>query len=1442
MKKLVSFLLILALAFCAALPVLAGETAAAAVVLERAEGDVAITDEAGLAVSYSEGQRLYSGYTITTAAASYAYLSLDDHKAVKLDSSSRVEVQKHGRKLELYVSSGNLFFNVKEPLEDDETLLIRTAAMVADIRGTSGWIETLGQDASAAYLFTGELSLHGAAANGTGAWDMTLQSGQQLQFNSTADGGKPVNISPLSEDQVLGFVAVELKDDDKLLQRVQANTDLNVGEIINDADARLESDQQNGQNDEFPTLQTQQITPLFPSIATTPVSPPEPPAIPVHLSYEGVPAITSYTYGEAFEMTGLRFWVDNSDGTQTDVTYGVKAEPMKVGDTSVICYMDEYRNLKNLKPPYWEVKGITVAQANPLSGNVTFVGLQLYTDHTLEKAAKGLICGEQVPGEFTLQGDPNETLTSGKTEYAWTFTPEDSNYKTVSGTIMLTVYDRENPPVSLTAEGTPAKTSYIYGESFETTGLTVKLRYKNGNTEDVTDQVKIGKLTVGESVSVKLSYLGFECQVAGITVNQADPQLSAVTYDETKGPLYTDDTLDELAKRLRFTAGVLVKLKLEGKLEFGSQTFTWTIAPIDKGYQTVSGTIELFVYDRVNPPVSLSVEGTPAKTSYTYGENFDAAGLTVTLHYKNGNTEDVTQALDTVQLLTVGTGLPITLTYGKLSCQVEGITVEKAPSGVTLQDMSAVTVPAGANAEDMSALLTEYLVNPLGLGGTLSATAPEDADTGAKFTWTFTPVSPNHTAASGELTLRWTELALSPDADAAAITGAYRKTNRVVLSSGKTTLAADMTIPAGKTLAIASGAELEVNSGRTLTVNGRLEIRSGGSLLNRHRIIVQTGSELTVSGTLISAIDARDYDSTASITAHFASMKKAGIENNGTVTLQDGAALTMTADYANTIYHTEYSACSPQPAANALVNHGTVNLYGGTITSTITGFESGTGGDPGAVYDTAIWNESAGSQPLVNVWGAPTIRGNLLSYYASDAAAAAEINVSGVLTLEKHPLLSTYLHAYDSYFLAGTFHVQDGGTLNVKGITAGAASGGPYGAIQVEDGGTFHLSDNATIYNVPIRIDDGGTFTVKDSKLSSALDGPAIDVAGSGKETTVTMTDSTIHSLYPADAGQLDVCAIRSTGSGTNITIDCAADGAAEIQYLNTGFCIKDGSTLTLNGGTVYHPSDCLCTDACGVYIEGGTFRMTGGELAGAGNTCLIRLESADHCEEDKRSAAYLYGGKNALTLSSPGDSAYAIQNNHSNVYLCGSDTALYPIAFHCVKAIENQGGTVILKDGAVLQHASFQSPQHILFYNHGDDSVIRLKDCALIARIVSADDERRTILYEADGKSAVYLGGETDEYGSFNFGAYFEADGIIVTAMDQILQGEGIGIDASLRAGMYIDPTDESKVSTAEEMINILASIRESELHYHDASQEIGGTSVDCHHFTISRKSTLEP
>ena len=106
--------------------------------LLRVEGTVNIEDSRGGSKSVTNNLRFQSGDALNTGADGLASVGLDDTKIVTLQNDSRAEFFKSGKKLELKLTKGALFFNVTEKLKADETFEIKTSTMTAGIRGTSG--------------------------------------------------------------------------------------------------------------------------------------------------------------------------------------------------------------------------------------------------------------------------------------------------------------------------------------------------------------------------------------------------------------------------------------------------------------------------------------------------------------------------------------------------------------------------------------------------------------------------------------------------------------------------------------------------------------------------------------------------------------------------------------------------------------------------------------------------------------------------------------------------------------------------------------------------------------------------------------------------------------------------------------------------------------------------------------------------------------------------------------------------------------------------------------------------------------------------------------------------------------------------------------------------------------------------------------------------------
>lgn len=219
-QRIISLLLILSMAFTLALGCAgcggtgdgAGSASAASMFLRKTEGTVAVADADGADIAPAENLGLYSGYTVGTEAVSYAWIDLDKVKLAKLDESSAAAITKDGKNLSIEITSGNMFFNVTEPLAEDETMEIRTSSMLVGIRGTCGWVEVPDSSTMRVYLLEGKVEC--TAGENTAV----VNAGEMAEM--TADG--TIEVSAFTAWDVPGFVAEEMEADEALSEAVLA--------------------------------------------------------------------------------------------------------------------------------------------------------------------------------------------------------------------------------------------------------------------------------------------------------------------------------------------------------------------------------------------------------------------------------------------------------------------------------------------------------------------------------------------------------------------------------------------------------------------------------------------------------------------------------------------------------------------------------------------------------------------------------------------------------------------------------------------------------------------------------------------------------------------------------------------------------------------------------------------------------------------------------------------------------------------------------------------------------------------------------------------------------------------------------------------------------------------------------------------------------------------
>ena len=245
------FFFLLSFCLCAGNLILTSQAAnsasASTVRLSKTEGTVEVSDSAGKAAFYRQDMRLANGDHTVTAERSYAWFSLDDTKVVKEDAVSDVEVRKRGQKLEVLVNSGSLFFNITEPLKEDESLNIRTSTMVMGVRGTCGVIKGVGEGVTCLQLLTGHLDCIVTNPETGDTKIISLEAGDEAYFYADQpgqDGVTNIVIDRLAVEDLNGFVLMELVGDQDLLNKIREESGLDFSAYtIDDARARLLQDQ-----------------------------------------------------------------------------------------------------------------------------------------------------------------------------------------------------------------------------------------------------------------------------------------------------------------------------------------------------------------------------------------------------------------------------------------------------------------------------------------------------------------------------------------------------------------------------------------------------------------------------------------------------------------------------------------------------------------------------------------------------------------------------------------------------------------------------------------------------------------------------------------------------------------------------------------------------------------------------------------------------------------------------------------------------------------------------------------------------------------------------------------------------------------------------------------------------------------------------------------------
>lgn len=240
---------------------------------------------------------------------------------------------------------------------------------------------------------------------------------------------------------------------------------------------------------------------------------------------------------------------------------------------------------------------------------------------------------------------------------------------------------------SLSCQGNLVKRDYYVDENFDPYGLTIKAGYSNGTSKVVTDFVNWDKLTLG-ATSVTGSFTDLNTTLY-VTVFDITVSNRPVTFDDlvvtgtpsvtdyyvgesfnsaglTVTAYYSDTTSKNVTELVTWETLVLGMTKVKGYYTENNVTRNVTVSGIK--VEAVPASLE-----------SLSKTGTLVKTVYDSDESFDPTGLTITAHYSDTTSKEVTNDVVWEALKVGDTSVKGSYTESQKTVYIEvtGITVNK---------------------------------------------------------------------------------------------------------------------------------------------------------------------------------------------------------------------------------------------------------------------------------------------------------------------------------------------------------------------------------------------------------------------------------------------------------------------------------------------------------------------------------------------------------------------------------------------------------------------------------------------------------------------------------------------------------------------------------------------------------------------------------------------
>ncbi len=379
----------------------------------------------------------------------------------------------------------------------------------------------------------------------------------------------------------------------------------------------------------------------------------------------------SYYVGDTLETRDIVLNIVNHFGQSERVSEDIICSPMQLNLAGKQTIQVTYDGMTTS----FEVD-VTVLEVTELSVKSNPKDLSYYVGETLDTSGLTLTCvynngiSEMIDSGFTCT--PQKLSATGKHKITVSYEGKETDFDVYVAAVMAS---------EISVKSNPSDTSYFVGETLDTGGLKLTVKYNDGTTETVSSGFTCSPTKLSTAGTQKIT-VKYKEKTTSFDVNVYSNDLKAANgFEQTYWVIFTEGFRQDRVEAATFNSSLSddkLRLIWEEALEandksedfeclqyYLSDDNTWTSIGdyhILSSHATKIIASNLDVYDKNGKLLlkkskyedidwkvvdsykvvdSLSIKTMPGNTSYYVGETLDTSGLTLTAKYNNGETKTI---------------------------------------------------------------------------------------------------------------------------------------------------------------------------------------------------------------------------------------------------------------------------------------------------------------------------------------------------------------------------------------------------------------------------------------------------------------------------------------------------------------------------------------------------------------------------------------------------------------------------------------------------------------------------------------------------------------------------------------------------------------------------------------------------------------------------------